>query len=747
MALPPGFLEDLRDRVSLSQIVGRKVTWDMRKSNQSKGDWWAPCPFHQEKTASFHVDERKGYYYCFGCHVKGDAITFLRELDGMSFMEAVEEMAKIGGVEMPAPDPKAAAKAKTRAKLTDVMDHAVRHFRRNLASAVGSEARGYLNSRGLSKETIEAFEIGYAPPGWEGLREALTSGGVELDQVLACGLVRPSDKGRAPYDTFRNRIMFPIRDARGRAIAFGGRAMDPKDNAKYLNSPDTELFDKGRTLYNHGPARAACGKGAPLIVAEGYMDVIALAQAGFAGAVAPLGTAVTEDQLRMLWQVHPEPIVALDGDAAGLRAGYRLMDLALPLLEAGQSLRFALLPDGKDPDDVIRAGGPAAMQALLEGAVPMVELMWRRATEGRVLDSPERRAAFEKDLRQVLARIKDPSIKSHYGHALREKRADLFGLGAAAGQGPGAGFGNSRSKPRFIRPGVSLSAVPAPETRAVARATVDTPTDHLREAVILATLIAQPALIEEYADLLEETPFTGPGHARIASALLRCDVLATSDALWSALEADLGRAPLESLMAPRHVQLSPGLRLSGDVDAARACLVGEFAKLEAGRGAAREIAEAIEDLSRADMGGRAEIEASLPSGDGGDYGAPSPGPAERGLADAPVPYVPGPQDAAAGSAPWDEDGDRSATEPDPLTWRLAEAARAKTDAGRVQDQARTEYDVAQNGARIDRAERDAFSALLRSIGHADEESAAESRTKGAADPSALSPKRRPDRGR
>ncbi|MEM1428762.1 MAG: DNA primase, partial [Pseudomonadota bacterium] len=440
MALPPGFLDELRDRVSIAQIVGRKVSWDMRKSNQPKGDWWAPCPFHQEKTASFHVEDRKGYYYCFGCHAKGDAIAFLRELEGMSFMEAVEEMARVAGMEMPAPDPRATAQAKARASLTDVMDRAVRHFRRQLDTAAGAEARGYLEQRGLPSDAVERFEIGFAPPGWDGLRDALTGGGAEIDQLLACGLVRPSDKGRAPYDTFRNRIMFPIRDARGRAIAFGGRAMDPGDSAKYLNSPDTELFDKGRTLYHHGPARAACGKGAALIVAEGYMDVIALTRAGFEGAVAPLGTAVTEAQLKMLWQIHPEPMVALDGDAAGLRAGHRLMDLALPLMEAGQSLRFALLPPGQDPDDLIRAGGPQAMQAVLDAAVPMVELLWRRATEGRVLDSPERRAAFEKDLRGAIARIGDASIRSHYGHALREKRAELFGLGAPqpAARGPQA---------------------------------------------------------------------------------------------------------------------------------------------------------------------------------------------------------------------------------------------------------------------------------------------------------------------
>jgi len=413
MALPPAFLDELRARVSLADLVGRKVAWDRRKSNAARGDWWAPCPFHQEKTASFHVLDREGRYYCFGCGAKGDAISFLRESEALGFMEAVEELARLAGLEMPARDPQAAARAKARATLADVMEKAVQHYRMILGTRAGEAARAYLAGRGLDDTAIARFELGYAPPGWEGLREAMAAKGIAAERLLECGLLRPSDKGRAPYDTFRDRIMFPIRDARGRAIAFGARAMDPGEAAKYLNSPDTDLFHKGRTLYNHGPARSAVAKGAALIVAEGYMDVIALARAGFEGAVAPLGTAVTEEQLRLLWAMHPEPVVALDGDAAGLRAAERLMDLALPLIAAGQSLRFALLPAGQDPDDLLRAGGAEAMQAVIEDALPMVDVLWARETRGRALDSPERRAALDQALRKAVARIAAPSIRSH----------------------------------------------------------------------------------------------------------------------------------------------------------------------------------------------------------------------------------------------------------------------------------------------------------------------------------------------
>jgi len=426
MSLPPGFLDELRTRTSLSQVVGRKVMWDQRKSNQGKGDMWAPCPFHHEKSASFHVDDRKGYYYCFGCHAKGDAISFIKDTENVGFMEAVEILAREAGMPIPERDPRAQEKADKHTELAKVMEQAVQFYRLQLKTGAGAPARDYLDKRGLKESTQERFEIGFAPDGWQNLWDHLTGKGVAPDLIIEAGLAKPSAKGGKPYDTFRNRIMFPIRDIRKRCIAFGGRAMDPADNAKYLNSPETPLFDKSRTLYNHAPAREAAGKGAPLIVAEGYMDVIALSEAGFEGSVAPLGTAVTEHQLQMLWRVSDEPVIALDGDTAGLRAAHRVVDIALPLLEAGKSLRFALMPEGKDPDDMIRAEGAGAVRKLVEEAIPMVNLLWSRETEGRVYDSPERKAALDKALREKIKLIRDPSIRSHYGEAIKEMRYDLF---------------------------------------------------------------------------------------------------------------------------------------------------------------------------------------------------------------------------------------------------------------------------------------------------------------------------------
>ncbi|MEL6799044.1 MAG: DNA primase [Pseudomonadota bacterium] len=576
MSLPPGFLDELRGRLSIAQVAGRKVMWDMRKSNQGKGDMWAPCPFHQEKTASFHVDDRKGYYYCFGCHAKGDAISFVRETENVGFMEAVEILAREAGMQMPARDPKAQEKADHRTLLGEVMEQAVQHYRLQLKTGAAAEAREYLQRRGLSVAALDRWEIGFAPPGWQGLWDHLRGKGVAEDLILGAGLAKPSNSGKKPYDTFRHRIMFPIRDPRGRAIAFGGRAMDPEDGAKYLNSPETDLFDKGRSLYNHGPAREAAGKGQPLIVAEGYMDVIALAEAGFTATVAPLGTAVTEDQLRLLWRIHPEPVIALDGDTAGLRAAMRLIDLALPMLEAGQSLRFALMPEGLDPDDLIKAQGAGAMQTLVEAAQPMVGLLWRRETEGKVVDSPERKAAVDRSLREAIGKIKDPSIRSHYGAEIKRLREDLFGY-------------NRRKGPSGKRwtPGPD-PALPSTKSSllAAAQGAVE---DVLREAVILATLVTHPSLVEHFEGALETLDLTLPEHAAVRDALLR-------ETAPEAIRAAAGASALEKLFAPRHVQISPSVRNDRDADLAAQCVAEELAKLAARRGAAREIEDAMRDL-------------------------------------------------------------------------------------------------------------------------------------------------------
>ena len=587
MSLPPGFLDELRNRLSLGQVVGRKVMWDTRKSNQGKGDLWAPCPFHQEKTASFHVDDQKGFYYCFGCHAKGDAISFVRETENVDFMEAVKILAGEAGMPVPERDPQAQEKADARTVLVDVMEQAVQYHRLQLQTAAGADARDYLERRGLSAEAQSRWEIGFAPA-IGGVLEQLTGKGIDQKLIVDAGLAAESDRGSGLYNRFRDRIIFPIRDARGRAIGFGGRAMDPNHPAKYYNSPETALFDKGRSLYNHGPAREAAVKVKPLVVSEGYMDVIALSEAGFTATVAPLGTAITEDQLRLMWRMAPEPIIALDGDTAGLRAAMRVIDIALPLLEAGQSLRFALMPEGLDPDDLIKTQGAGAMQKLLDQAIPMVQLLWQRETEGKIFDSPERKAALDKALREKIKLIADPSIRNHYGQAIKDMRWALFSnRKAPVARKTGSGKWNPRQDP-WKR---EVSPVATSRSSALAAGTNDQ--EHLREAVILATMIVAPTVAPEFETPLEQMDCRDPMHRDLQSGLLRH--LGAED-LRGALIADLGDAPLEKLFAQNHVAISPAIRRGGKAEIARICLTEEFAKLMARKGHAREIEDAVEDL-------------------------------------------------------------------------------------------------------------------------------------------------------
>ncbi|MFD2738414.1 DNA primase [Sulfitobacter aestuarii] len=590
MSLPPGFLEELRNRASLSQVAGRKVMWDARKSNQGKGDLWAPCPFHQEKSASFHVDDRKGFYYCFGCHAKGDAISFVRETENVGFMEAVEILARDVGMEVPRQDPRAQEKADRRSLLAEVMEQAVQFFRLQLQRGAASGARDYLARRGLDAAALEHWEIGFAPDAWQGLWDHLRGKGVSEELIFGAGLAKPSSRGGRPYDTFRNRIIYPIRDARGRAIAFGGRAMDPEDKAKYLNSPETELFDKGRSLYNLRDARSAAGQGQALIVAEGYMDVMALVQAGFKAAVAPLGTAITESQLQMLWRIAPEPVLMLDGDAAGQRAALRLIDLALPLLEAGQSLRFAVLPEGQDPDDLLRAQGAGALQALLDQALPMVQLLWRRETEGKVFDSPERKAALDKALRAKITLIKDPSIRTHYGQEIKDLRWQLFRPGKSKPQFQKV-MPRGRGGGRWPLPPLA----PMASTKASALGTDARSTEHLREAVILAALVLSPMLVEEFERGIEAMRCSDPDHAMLRDLLLRSND-ASSEALRDRIVEQLGEDALENLLTQRHVAITPCIRNPGNIEMTSMTVAEELAKLEAARGLDAEIAEAVEDL-------------------------------------------------------------------------------------------------------------------------------------------------------
>ncbi|WP_132664417.1 DNA primase [Rhizobium sp. PP-CC-3G-465] len=446
MRFSPTFLEEIKDRVPISDVIGKRVTWDRKKTNASKGDYWACCPFHGEKSPSFHCEDRKGRYHCFGCGVSGDHFRFLNELDGMSFPEAVQQIADLAGVAMPQPDVEAEKRDRERSTLQDVMEMATQFFQDQLQTANGARARAYLRDRGLTGRTIETFRLGYAPESRNALKEHLANKGIPREQIEACGLVVHGPDIAVSYDRFRDRIMFPILSSREKVIAFGGRAMSPDAPAKYLNSNETELFHKGNVLYNFARARRTLG-GADgndtIIAVEGYMDVIALHQAGIENAVAPLGTALTENQLELLWKLTQEPILCFDGDGAGIRAANRAVDLALPHLKPGRSVRFALLPDGKDPDDLVREEGRAPFDRVLVAARSLSEMVWTREIQSGSFETPEKRAELEAKLKQVVGVIGDESVRRHYGQAMRDRlNTYLRGPQRSGFQGGGFQGGN-----------------------------------------------------------------------------------------------------------------------------------------------------------------------------------------------------------------------------------------------------------------------------------------------------------------
>ncbi len=599
MSLPPGFLDELRNRLALSDVVGRKVLWDKRKSNAAKGDFWAPCPFHQEKTPSFHVDDRKGFYYCFGCQAKGDAITFVKETENVSFIEAVEILAREAGIPMPEQrhDPKAAERQDRLTRLAGVMEQAVQLYGLAFRAAAGQGAREYAARRGLTAEILKRFEIGYAPDARHHQTQIFKDKGV-LDEAIAAGLLIKPDDGGAPYDRFRGRLMFPIRDVRGRCIAFGGRALDPGAQAKYLNSPETELFHKGRTLYHHGPARDAAGKAGGVIVAEGYMDVIALVSAGFDHAVAPLGTAVTEEQLALMWRMADEPVIALDGDQAGQRAADRLIDLALPMLAPGKSLRFCILPEGRDPDDLIRAEGPAAMQRTLEAARPLDEMLWLRETGAETLDTPERRAALDQRLRAALGRIADTSVRNHYTAAIKARRAELFRVERPArppmgdrqpGRHQGQGRGFVPIRPMAETRKSELARAGGAGSQAEGR---------IREGGILLIACHNPGALGPVEHALEEMVVRTPEFSRVRDAILAA--LAEGADLAETVRARTGLDPFELFgrlpQARAHPMARPGVPPERVVEV----LTEAIARHQAALAFEVELAEATRDLPDAE---------------------------------------------------------------------------------------------------------------------------------------------------
>lgn len=474
MKFSDSFLDEIRARLPVSQVVSRRVP--LKRAGR---EWKGLSPFNREKTPSFTVNDQKGFYHCFSSGKHGDVFTFLMETEGLSFPEAVERLAGEAGLELPKPDPQFERVAKERLGLFDALEAAARLFEEALMTREGREALSYAERRGLSPQTLTEFRIGFAPSSKDVLKGALLKKGFTETQLLEAGLLVRPDDGRATYDRFRNRLTIPILDAKSRVIAFGARALDAASEPKYLNSPETRLFDKGSMVFNFARARKAAFENGELVVVEGYMDVIALYQAGFTNAVATLGTAFTERQMEQLWLLAPEPIICFDGDKAGEAAAARAIDRMLPNLREGHSFRFAFLPQGSDPDDLVRTKGRGALAECLAAARPLIDMVWLRERSAQAIDTPERRAAFEGRLEHLLAEIGNARVRDHYR---REVKNRLFALWREKPQRGGKPPANQAARPA-ARSGVT----PLPSSYGFA-------------TTITLALVNHPWLLDRFAD-------------------------------------------------------------------------------------------------------------------------------------------------------------------------------------------------------------------------------------------------------
>jgi DNA primase len=490
MTLTPQFLDELRARTLLSGLVAKSV-----KLQRAGREFRACCPFHNEKTPSFYVNDDKGFYHCFGCGAHGDAIRWLTDQQGLPFIDAVKELAQAAGMEMPEQDRRAAEKAERAKGLHEAMADAASWFTERLNGIEGAGARAVLKKRGIPEETARAFGLGFAPDSRGKLKEALRAYGDAM--LVEAGLLIAVDD-KEPYDRFRGRLMIPIRDARGRTIAFGGRIIGDGE-PKYLNSPETPLFDKGRTLYNLDRAQAAARKTGRIIAVEGYMDVIALAQAGFGEAVAPLGTALTEAQLERLWRMADVPLLCFDGDSAGQKAALRAAHRALPLLQPGRSLAFVTLPDGLDPDDLVRSKGAAAFEALLKAPQPLVDRLWQAEIAAEPLDTPEQRAGLKRRLGAMAESIGDANVRHEYLAEFRARTDAHFGRGPRSFEGrPQRGAPAARGK----RDRRGIWQPPEPPPSAIARSLGSVGLDPVLAKAVLAGLIRHPAEIARHMEVL-----------------------------------------------------------------------------------------------------------------------------------------------------------------------------------------------------------------------------------------------------
>ncbi|HEX2561472.1 DNA primase [Phenylobacterium sp.] len=574
------FLDEIKARLRPSDVIGRSVK--LRKQGR---EYVGLSPFNKEKTPSFYVNDEKGQFFDFSSGKNGDLITFLQETERLTFAEAVERLAAEAGLALPTPDPESARQEQKRQGLADWLELAAQWFEAELRRPVGREARAYLEKRGLPESEWKRFRLGYAPGGRTALKDYLVAKGARPAELVESGLLIAPESGGAPYDRFRDRIIFPITDGRGRVVSFGGRAMDPQERAKYLNGPESPLFHKGANLYGLPEARrilgaAPSGEAPPLVVVEGYMDAIACQRAGVAG-VAPLGTALTEDQMDILWRLHPEPTLCFDGDRAGAQAASRAIDRALPLLKPGRSLKFSIVEGGKDPDDVLREQGPAALKSQLSQTTAFVDALFARERDMEPYDTPERRAGLKGRLRKAASLIQDADLAQAYRDELLRRFDALFERPARQAPQPGPGGRRARNRREWEEPWRVLPSTP--EGKAAAR-NLAHGMDFLAAAMALYAVRDPPILDDHLEDALTADGFGEAALSEMVREIIRLR-----------LEAE----HLDTASLTRHLRSCGFSELLTDIDRAAAKSGAPFLQEDVSLSAARaQWSQAFDALSQ-----------------------------------------------------------------------------------------------------------------------------------------------------
>lgn len=520
MSFSAAFLEELRSRLPLSDIVGKRI-----KLVRSGREYKACCPFHNEKSPSFYVNDDKQFFHCFGCGAHGDIIGFVMRHDRLSFPEAIEALAAAAGLSIPNDTPMDREKFDQEKRLLQLMDKAAAWFEEQLFSSAGREALSYLQGRNLSDDAIRKFRLGFAPPDSQAIIKKLLSENYKIDELAAIGLIKKSEDRNEFYSFFRNRIIFPVGDHRGRVVAFGGRVLG-EGEPKYLNSPDHILFHKGKLLYGLSRARTASAQCQPLIVVEGYMDVITLVEAGYSGALAPLGTALTEDQLSILWKLAPRPdardpthdyspILCFDGDNAGLRAAARAVERALPLLTPTQTLRVATISGAKDPDDLIRHSGKSAMDMILKQAKPMVDFIWETTFSGRPMRTPEERGTFIAAIKQRVSLIANETLRQLYQDEIQKRISSVFNWRQEQPKQSQQNFKKTGTGGRGLNKDIW-----SPTDPILTRKQPKNP-QRLRERVLLATMINYPSLFNDFGEDLARIDFSNSEYEQVRQQVLK----------------------------------------------------------------------------------------------------------------------------------------------------------------------------------------------------------------------------------